>query len=113
MMSLEVIRRMNNEIAAEAAKTNKRPYVPASPDERNLLRHIPGLGCFVPDGWRKTEAEWFVDKSGLGRAYGPALTIDRFRRALRRYILANPEHGYAITEEGPFQLFVTAFQRIG
>ena len=24
MMSLEVIRRMNNEIAAEAAKTNKR-----------------------------------------------------------------------------------------
>ena len=66
MMSLEAIRHINNEIAAEAAKAKKVPYVPASPDERRLLAHIPNLGYFVPDGWRETEAVWFVDKTGRG-----------------------------------------------
>ena len=40
------------------------------------------------------------------------MTWQQFRRQLVGYILRHPGHGFAITEEGEFQVVVSAFQRV-
>lgn len=112
MMSLEVLIAVNEEIAAEAAAKNLRPHVPSR--QANVARWkkfpFPNLGYYVPDGWEKVRT-WFVDKTGHGYEWEPALTHKQFRGALQDYIEANPDHGYAIVEEGEFQLVIGAFKR--
>ena len=71
---------------------------------------FPSLGYLEPDGWEKTDQTWFVDKTGHGHDWEPALTVEQFKRELRGYIGTNPGRGFAITEEGPFQVYVTAFR---
>ena len=112
MMSLEAIRRLNNEIAVEAADRDLVPYVPYDADEVDYWPPIPfpNLGYLQPDGWEKTDSEWFVDKTGHGHDWEPALTVEQFKKELRAYIAENPGHGFAITEEGEFQVYVTAFR---
>jgi len=114
MMSLEVIIAINQEIAREAAAEGLVPYVPFSVEELDLCPSFPfpTIGYLQPDGWKKTDQHWFVDKFGCGLPWEPALTWDHFRRELRRYILRHPGHGFAITEEGEFQLVVSAFRRV-
>jgi len=63
-----------------------------------------------PLSWERTEESWFVDKSGWGQEWEPALTWNRLKDELREYIAHNPRHGFGITEEGQFQLYVTAFR---
>jgi hypothetical protein len=54
-----------------------------------------------------------VDKTGWGAPWEPALTWDGLKRQLQAYVAENPGHGFAITEEGQFQLYITAFRPLG
>ena len=112
MMSLEAILHLNQEIAAEAAQEGLVPYVPFNADEIDYWPPIPfpNLGYFEPDNWERTEQRWFVDKTGHGLSNEPALTVDQFKRELRAYVQKNPGHGFAVTKEGPFQAYVSAFR---
>ena len=113
MMSLEVLAAVNNQIAREAAREGLVPYVPFTADEAETPFTFPNIGNLEPAGWRKTGASWFVDKMGHGLDWEPALTWQQFRRRLAGYILRHPGHGFAITEEGEFQVVVSAFRRVG
>ena len=112
MMSLDAIRSVNQEIAAEAAERDLVPYVPFNADEIDGWPPIPfpNLGYHEPDHWVKTDTTWFVDKSGRGYDWEPALTVEKFKNELRRYVTKHPGHGFAITEEGPFQVYISAFR---
>ena len=112
MMSLEVIVAVNNEIARKAAREGLVPYVPISADEVTTPFTFPNIGSLKPRGWRKTGQTWFVDKTGHGETWEPALTWQQFRRQLAGYLLRHPSHGFAITEEGECQVVVSAFRRI-
>ena len=103
---------MNNQIARNAAKQGLYPYVPTGIEEVESPFSFPNIGSLKPRGWRKTGETWFVDKTGRGFDGEPALTWQQFRRRLAGYILRYPSHGFAITEEGEFQVVVSAFQRI-
>jgi hypothetical protein len=111
MMSLEAIIALNNRIAEEAAAKHLEPFVPNAPDDTDNWPPFPFpyIGR-VPDGWEVTE-RFFVDKTGMGRQFEPALTIDEFRMFIYDHILDHPEDGYAIIEEGPFQVIVAAMKR--
>jgi hypothetical protein len=112
MMSLEVLKAVNNRIARQAAREGLVPYVPAGADEVDTPFSFPNIGTLKPRGWGKTDANWFVDKTGYGLDTEPALTWQQFRRQLAGYILRHPAHGFAITEEGECQVVVSAFRRV-
>jgi hypothetical protein len=113
MMSIEVIVAVNRQIAMEAAAEGLVPYVPFNAEEMDDCTsfRFPNIGYLEPDGWEKTGASWFVDKTGHGLPSEPALTGQQFKRQLAGYILRHPGHGFAITEEGEFQVIVSAFRR--
>jgi hypothetical protein len=111
MMSIDVLIAVNNEIAQEAAREGLLPYVPFSADEVDNPFSFPNIGSLKPRGWHKTDASWFVDKTGHGLESELALTWKQFRRQLAGYLLRHPSHGFAITEEGEFQVVVSAFQK--
>ncbi len=113
MMSIDVLIAVNNEIAQQAAREGLVPYVPASADEATTPFFCPNIGSLNPRGWQKTGASWFVDKTGHGETWEPALTWNEFRRQLAGYILRHPSHAFAITQEGECQVYVTAFRRVG
>jgi hypothetical protein len=112
MMSLEVIVAVNNDIARQAAREGLFPYVPSSADEAVTPFFCPNVGTLKPRGWRKTGASWFVDKTGHGETWEPALTWAQFRQRLAGYLLRHPGHGFAIVEEGEFQVVVSAFRQV-
>lgn len=118
MMSLEAIRELSDEAAERAAKEGLVPYVLESPAEveRFLQRGsfpFPFLGGYVPEGWSETEQSWFCDSSGYGRSDEPALSVNQFCHALRSYAQEHPTHGYAITQTGQFQVYVSAYEPRG
>lgn len=115
MMSLATIRELSRDAGNQARQNRRKPYHPESIEDLNFenLRAIPNLGDFTPVGWEKTETEWFVDHSGWGQEGEPALTIDQFVRAVKAHFATHPTAGYAITEVGQFQLYVTAFEYVG
>ena len=113
-MSLETIIALNEEIAAEAAKENLVPFVPHNEDdvERWPPFPFPNIGYHEPAGWERTDTDWFVDKTGVGLDWEPALSVRQFKRALSAHIDENPDDGFAIVEEGPFQVVVAAFRPV-
>ena len=113
MLSLKTIIALNEEIAAEAAKKRRVPFVPDGPQDCDRWPPFPfpNLGYYEPPGWEVTEQNWFIDKTGRGDEDEPALTVRRFREELRHYIAENPGHGFAITEEGEFQAVISAFRQ--
>jgi len=112
MMSIEVLRHVNNEIARQAAREGLVPYVPISADEATSPFIFPNIGSLKPRGWKKTDASWFVDKTGRGFDWEPALTWRQFCQRLAGYLLRHPRHGFAITEEGECQIVVSAFRKV-
>jgi hypothetical protein len=114
MFSLETINYLNQQAAKKARKHRRKPYVPDGPEAVESWPPFPFplLGDYDPPGWERTENCWFTDKSGWGRDEEPALTWRQLKDQLQDYIAENPGHGFAITEEGQFQLYITAFCRI-
>ena len=112
MWSLEILEAINAKIAAEAEQDGKVPYHPSDPEEIESMPPFPfpNLGQ-IPDGYEETESFW-VDKTGLGRSSEPALTVEQFRSLLYDHVTENPDDCYAITEEGQFQLVISALRRI-
>jgi hypothetical protein len=111
MLSIETIIALNEEIAARAAQEGLVPFVPGNA-QQYLPRHFPNIGFHEPPGWEKTETRWFVDKTGVGYDWEPALTWRQFVISLRAYCASNPTHGFAITEEGAWQIYITAFRPV-
>jgi len=101
MYGISTIIAMNRR-AARTAK-GKQPYIAKCDRDENVL-HCPNFGDYRPKGWTLTEKH-FVDKSGFGREGEPALTVDRFVSMVQK------DFGYAIIEEGQFQVYVGVFER--
>jgi len=112
MMGLESIVRLNSQIARDAALQRLVPFHPDNVDEIEDWPPFPfpNLGYHCPDGWAEDEdTHWFCDKSGCGRDSEPALTINQLKRVLTDYLEDHPQAGFAIVEEGQFQVYVSAF----
>jgi len=112
MWGLGTINYLNQQAARKARKRRRTPFVPAGPEAVEGWPPFPSLGDYDPPGWERTEESWFVDKTGWGRNDEPALTLEQLKRQLQEYIVVNPGHGFGITEEGQFQLYVTAFRPV-
>ena len=112
MMSIDVLIAVNNEIAQQAAREKLVPYIPISADEATTPFFCPNIGTLKLKNWHKTGQTWFVDKTGHGLDWEPALTWRQFRQRLAGYLLRHPQHGFAIIEEGECQVIVSAFRRV-
>ncbi len=111
MMGAEMIRQMSDEAAERAARNGLTPYVPWNADEvagygETRPVPFPNLGSLIPEGWKLVEHR-MVDKTGWGDESEPALTLGE----LRTWVIEEVElgHGYALIEEGQFQVVVGRF----
>lgn len=117
-MDPSTIKALEDEQAKKAARSKKKPYVPFDGDEiRGYATNgkpfpFPNIGSYRPKGWTLVE-ELFCDKSGLGEDWEPALTIDQLKNKLLEHMQSDKDYGYAITSEGPFQLYLGVFEKIG
>ena len=77
------------------------------------MKRIPNVGFYDPPGWREDmDLRFFVDKTGADNS-GPAQTINTFIAHARALVLATSEPlGFAIVEEGPFQLYIGVFREV-
>lgn len=106
MMSLSQIRNESARQARKAAKLHKKPYLFEEEDRSTFPPFpFPNLGDYRPKGWELVE-HFMVDKSGFGADYEPALTTAQLLRRLKA------GKGYAIIEEGEFQLVLGEFTPI-
>jgi len=103
MMSIESMMDMSRQIALDAQAEDKEPLDRITNFER--MRSIPNLGDFRPAGWRLNRY-MFCDK-GFGDEEGRCLSV----KGLAEICKANPDRGYAIIEEGQFQMHVGEFVR--
>lgn len=107
MMSISAIVELSDQAAAKARQARKIPFVFDSSEDvdRNVGR-IPNLGNYVPKGWKLGEY-WTVNKDG-SYDNGPAISLDELKREIRSRISL----GYALIEEGEFQVVVGAFHKL-
>lgn len=113
MMGLETLIALNGDIGRQAARLKLKPHVPASVEEIEQYPPFPfpNFGFYLPKGWEVVQS-WFCDKTGWGLDSERALSLRQLRDELAHYVAENPGHGFAITEEGQFQLIVSAFRRV-
>jgi hypothetical protein len=108
MLSPATIAELCRRQARIAARHKHLPLIVEAEDKQSgdrLARHlrgIPNIGSYRPKGWTLVET-YFVDKTGLGRREEPALTFVQFLGAVQA------GRGYAIIEEGLFQVVVGEF----
>lgn len=118
MMSATAIRQVSRDAAIRTARENKIPFTVEAEDIADWKRKIaagrmprlpfPFLGEYTPQGWKRTERDpLFVDSSGWGAEYEPALTV----RALIEDGHLTIGKAYAIIECGQFQLYLGEFER--
>lgn len=110
MMSSEQICQLADEIADQARENDLEPLVFESlHDVDRRFSKVPNLGSYRPDGW--TLAEWpLVDKTGMDDS-GPAMSLDSFLRWVKSHLTDAKTSGYAIIEEGQFQVVIGRFER--
>ena len=111
MMSIDHIVGLAKEQAAQASRMKKQPMrIPnkvywdkfSADKKADRLHHIPNLGGYVHPDWERVD-NFMVDSSGFGGTDEPALTFEQF---VGRVV---PRRGYAIIEEGQFQVIVGEF----
>ena len=108
MMSIAAIQEMSRERAAEACELGHVPFIVEKEDKEHWEDFgvtsfpFPNIGDYIPDGW-EMERDLMVDSSGMGSDSEPALSIAQLVRELK------PGKGYAIIEEGQFQLYLGEF----
>lgn len=114
MMHPTEIARLSNEAARKARREKKLPLVLGDIADVDHLGEpgyrIPNLGSHVPKGWKVIE-HWICDASGMGSDREPALTQAQLKATIRRKISENKLYGYAVVEQGPFQVVVGVFEK--
>lgn len=103
-MSLRAIEQLSREAGERAANEEREPLI-AFVDKDETVVKCPNLGDYVPDGWKLID-QLFVDKTGMGTVGEPALSIDQFIAKVKSGL------GYAIIEEGEFQLYIGVFEKV-
>ena len=112
-MNLVSIRHLSNQAARKAARAKKMPYTPWGVDEiRDDMPPFPfpNIGSYRPKGWKLVD-QLFCDSSGFGSPGEPALTIGQLQAKLVEHIADGHSYGYAIVEEGQFQLYIGVFEK--
>ena len=109
MLSLEIIKSMNQEAMQQALNEGKLPINVFVGDSEYIydidkVRNIPNIGDLRPEGY-VLEKTYFVDSSGFGSEHEPALTFNQFLQVLRS------DRYYAIIEAGQFQVYIGEFRR--
>lgn len=111
MIDLATLKAMSSERAQAAAKQRLIPFVPfdAAEIEGWDSFPFPNIGDHRPEGWELVDT-LFCDSSGFGATNEPALTATQ----LKDKLLENVSHGYgyAVIQEGQFQLYVGVFKRL-
>lgn len=117
MWGLRELHRINEEAGQRNLKKGRGPHVISSLDEIDKMPPFPfpQLGCIQdPPGWKYNDVHWQCDKSGRGDSlsYGS----DGLKRKIKEYLHEIHEndwcnYGFAIVEEGPFQLVIGVFER--
>jgi hypothetical protein len=102
MMSLEYIQQLAAKQARRARRNKILPQIAWMPGDP-AIAYMPNIGSYRPKGWRLLR-KLFVDKSGFGRLDEPALTVEQF------YAEVKEDFGYAIIEEGEFQVYIGEFR---
>jgi hypothetical protein len=104
----------NAEAGRKAAERSRLPFVIENELEIDAMPPFPfpNFGDYEPEGWEPLDI-WFVNAGGKDER-GPALSISSFKVCLKEYL---EEHawatiGFAIIEEGEFQVHVQAFRKI-
>lgn len=101
MMSVSQIVDMSREAGLRAARDGRRPFVVEAQDRSSdVARHLPSLGSHRPVGWRLL-GHFQVNKHGVGDGF--SFGIDDMPLVAGR--------GYALIEEGPFQVVIGEFER--
>jgi len=111
MMSDAAIRNLSAQAARRAAREHRIPLIVEQEDMATLethLRHIPNFGDYRPKGWELVGSA-FVDKSGWGGDNEPALSFAQFVTWIKAQ---GPGFGYALIEEGQFQVYVGKFSPV-
>lgn len=103
MISIETINQLSDERGRIARQQGLEPYLIDSLDEVGPPFPFPHIGNHVPRGWKIVD-KLFVDSSGFGTEGEPALTVNQFLEKLE------VGKGYAIVEEGQFQVYVGVFE---
>jgi len=103
MMSLESIEQLSRKAGERAAKRKREPLI-AFIDKDKQVMMCPNLGNYVPDGWKLID-RLFVDKMGFD-ADSRCLTVDQFIAKVKSGL------GYAIVEEGQFQIYIGVFEKV-
>jgi hypothetical protein len=111
MYSLETIRSMSREACKKAAKSHKKPYHPELDEIDDWPPFpFPSIGDYLPKGWVEDEdTRWLCDSSGFGSPNEPAYTTDQLKNKIKEYLEDHPEAGFAVVEEGQFQVVLSAF----
>jgi len=116
MMSLDQIVSLAEEQGRKASRLHKTPHVPFDKDEVNrFFDHPVGdfftyLGTYRPAGWELVDYAT-VDKTGWGTEYEPAWTINHLHEFVLQTIDDGHQYGWAIIEEGEFQIVIGWFER--
>tara|TARA_R100000306_G_C4251964_1_gene80891 strand:- start:35 stop:394 length:360 start_codon:yes stop_codon:yes gene_type:complete len=111
MMGIEHILALADEQAALASRRKTKPmriprtWAKYTKTERvEKIGKIPNIGNYVHPDWERVD-HFMVDKTGIDDS-GPALSLDQLIERVKL------RHGYAIIEEGQFQLVVGEFEHI-
>ena len=115
MNSLGQIMAQSREQGIMAANSKRVPLVIEREDADNrsvlfnMLRRIPNLGDYVPEGWVEVN-RYMVDSSGFEDAAEIHSHGGFTHEELMDKIV--PGRGYAIVEEGQFQVKIGEFTKI-
>jgi hypothetical protein len=112
MLSVAQIVEMSDEQARKAARQHKQPYIPWNAAEVDSYPPFPfpNIGSYRPKGWELVE-DWLCDSFGFGLPTEPALTIDQLKARIKERIAENGHLGFAIIQEGEFQIVLGVFNR--
>ena len=112
-MSTAQIVRLSDEHAERAAKEKRVPYIPFDAAEVDRWETLPisWLGSHRPKGW-ELEKYYTCDKSGHGYEHEIALTVRGTKEMVKREMAKPGTRGFAVIEEGPFQIVIGVFRRI-
>jgi hypothetical protein len=122
MMSLQAIQQMSDTAAKRAAKEGKVPYIIYDHDDVHRMPGgkdwdgkrgfpFPNLGSLKPKGWTDTGENFFVDMSGFGDDYEPALTWAQFNKELLALVDDSRPLGLGISEVGQFQCYISVYEK--